>query len=261
MRSQLRQTVECFQFSFWLLLISVKQTPMARASYRHGTRPALFIQNLKLLLLCSRMSSKTTLWRHDEWYMSSNHSTILINESRDCSGAATETSNTHTHMHASTHASTHSELRLTNGIRPAARRPTWELRRAFTPPQMVASPGGAPEGERRRRGQLRNDSDSDTNRKKRRNKPHVGLAAGNTQPISAKGVAVTGQSQARRCALRTCCPRHWPGARRLAVEGVSWSQRCHSKPGEPGRALQLGERLAGAGRERARTRTSTKGRK
>lgn len=42
------------------------------------------------------------------------------------------------------------------------------------------------------------------------------------------------------------------------MEGVSWSQRCHSKPGEPGRALPVGERLAGGRRERARTRTSAR---
>lgn len=56
----------------------------------------------------------------------------------------------------------------------------------------------------------------------------------------------------------TCSPRDWPNAGCLPIEGVSWSQWCHSKPGEPGRALPVGERLAGVRRERANTSTSVR---
>lgn len=81
--------------------------------------------------------------------------------------------------------------------------------------------------------------------KTHRNKSAGAVAAGNTQPISGKGVAAGGQSCARRRVAARCAPRHWPGAGCVAVGGVAGSQRCHSKPGEPGRARsQLGERLA-----------------
>lgn len=88
-------------------------------------------------------------------------------------------------------------------------------------------------------------ADSFTKRRKtHRNKTRSGLAAGNNQPIARKGVAAGGQSRVRRCVIGTCSRRHWPDTGCVAVGGVSGSQRCHSKPGEPGRALQLGERLA-----------------
>lgn len=55
--------------------------------------------------------------------------------------------------------------------------------------------------------------------KKHRNKIQSSLAGGNTQPITRKGVAGRGQSDARWCVISTWSRRDWPDAGCVAVGG------------------------------------------